>query len=222
MALGAKAYINMDGTWQFNDEVAARFETEARTHIPNYEKVVQKCIDIAISTYPNKSAAKIIDVGSATGYTLERLLVAGFKQVYGVDSSKSMIDRCRIKERVIHSESFPVTHAPYDLVLANWTLHFIKEREAYMKTIRDSMAENGIFILTEKMTSSPFVHEKYHDFKRLMGVSEEEIARKEASIEGVLETRPLEWYFETLEKLNFRNVSVIDAPYCFATLIAFK
>lgn len=213
--------VVMQGNWQFNDEVAARFETEARTHIPNYEAVVQKCVDLALKVFPDKSA-KIIDVGSATGYTMERLLAAGFSEVYGVDNSKAMIERSRVKDRVIHANSFPKDKAPFDLVLANWTLHFIPEREFYISDVKESLSDRGIFVLSDKMASSPFVHEQYHDFKRSMGVSEQEIARKEAAIKGVLEPRPLEWYLETLGKLGFRDVEVIDAPYCFATLIAFK
>src|SRR6185437_6578227 len=140
----------------------------------------------------------------------------------GVDSSKAMIERSRLRDKVFHSNSFPTQHAPFDMVLANWTLHFIPERGAYIKDIKNSLNDSGIFILTDKMSSSKFVHDQYHDFKRSMGVSEEEIARKEASIKGVLETRPLEWYFDTLEKTGFRDIEVIDAPYCFATLLAFK
>jgi len=211
----------MEGSWQFNDEVAARFELEARTHIPNYEAVVQKCVDIALDSFQGRANAKILDVGSATGYTMERLMAAGFSEVYGVDNSKAMIERSRLKDRVFHSNSFPKEHAPFDMVLANWTLHFIPERETYITDIKASLNANGVFVLTDKMDSSKFVHDQYHDFKRSMGVTEEEIARKEASIAGVLQTKPLEWYLETLNGLGFKNVNVIDAPYCFATLIAF-
>jgi tRNA (cmo5U34)-methyltransferase len=212
----------MKSSWRFDEDVAARFDTEARTHIPHYESVVQKCVDIASSSFRDKASAKMIDVGCATGYTMERLLAAGFEQVFGVDNSQAMIERCRVQDRVVLSDTFPKQHAPYDLVLANWTLHFIPEREPYMRDIKDALSDRGIFILTDKMTSSPFVHERYHDFKRSMGVSEQEIQRKEASLVGVLETRPLEWYIATLQKIGFRDVSVIDASYCFATLIAFK
>lgn len=210
--------MDTKGNWQFNEEVAARFEAEARGHIPNYEAVVQKCVDIALAKL--QPSAKIIDVGSATGYTMERLMAAGFTEVYGVDSSKAMIERSRLSQRVIHSQTFPTAHAPFDMVLANWTLHFVPERDAYIADIKSSLQSDGIFILTDKMSSSKFVHDQYHNFKRTNGVSEEEIARKEASIKGVLETRPLEWYFDTLQKVGFRDIEVIDAPYCFATLIA--
>jgi SAM-dependent methyltransferase len=210
------------GNWQFNEEVAARFTTEAHTHIPNYEAVIQKCVDLALKSFDDTRSAKIIDVGCATGYTIDRLYTAGFSNVYGVDSSKAMLERCRVQERLFHSDSFPKEAAPFDMVLANWTLHFIDERKDYLNDIKESLAPNGMLVLTDKMSSSPLAHEQYYDFKRSMGVTEEEIARKEASIKGVLNTRPLEWYLDTLDKIGFKEINVIDAPYCFATLLAFN
>jgi tRNA (cmo5U34)-methyltransferase len=209
------------GDWRFNEDVAARFNTEAHTHIPNYEGVVQKCVDIALNSFQNKDETKIIDVGCAIGYTIERMYAAGFSDVHGVDNSKAMLDRCRVQDRLIHSEVFPKEVGPFDMVLANWTLHFLRDRKAYLEDIKQGMSNDGILVLTDKMSSSPLVHEQYHNFKRSMGVTEEEILRKEESIKGVLQTLPIEWYFETLDTLGFKNVSVIDAPYCFATLIAF-
>jgi SAM-dependent methyltransferase len=211
----------MQSAWKFDEAVAQRFDREARTHIPNYELVVQKCIDIATRAYPDKAVPKILDVGSATGHTLARLREAGFENVWGVDNSEAMLEHSRVQEGLIHSHTFPTAHGPFDMVLANWTLHFIFERRAYIEDIRNSIREGGVFILTDKMSSTPFVHERYHDFKRSMGVSESEILRKQESLKGVLETLPLDWYMDTLKQLEFKNIQIIDAAYCFNTLIAF-
>jgi len=211
----------MSGDWKFDTTVAQRFDHEARTHIPNYETVVQKCIDIANRAYPDKTKPRIIDIGSATGYTLEKLRDAGFSDVWGVDNSEAMLEHSRIQEQLILSSEFPKEQGPYHMVLANWTMHFILERRVYLEQIRNSLAQGGVLILTDKMTSTPFVHERYHDFKRSMGVSEMEIARKQASLIGVLETLPLKWYLETLKDLGFRDASIIDAAYCFNTILAF-
>jgi len=191
-------------------------------HIPNYEAVVQKCVDIATARFVDKAAPKIIDVGCATGYTLERFIDSGFSQVYGVDNSQAMLDHSRIKERLLLSDTLPTEPAPYDLVLANWTLHFIEERERYLADIYDSLVGGGLLILTEKMDMGPLVYAQYLDFKRTQGVSEEEIVRKEAAIQGVLTTRPLKWYLETLDRLGFRNINTLDATHGFVSLVAHK
>lgn len=203
------------GTWQFGEEVAARFDTEAHMHIPHYEDVIEKCIEIA-QTLPRD--ARIIDVGSATGYTLEKLRAAGFEDVWGVDSSKAMLARSRVKENLIESGVFPSHLGPFDLVLANWTLHFIEDREGYMRDIRSALKPGGIFILTDKMTSPPDVEAQYLNFKRANGLSEEAIAAKAAALEGILTTRPLEWYMQTLEKLDFQP-EILDTSCGFTTIL---
>ncbi|MHB1086744.1 MAG: class I SAM-dependent methyltransferase [Minisyncoccota bacterium] len=203
------------GTWQFGEEVAARFDTEAHMHIPHYEEVIEKCVEIA-RTLPQD--ARIIDVGSATGYTLEKLREAGFGDVWGVDSSKAMLAHSRVKENLIESDVFPAHLGPFDLVLANWTLHFIEDRENYMRDIRSALKPGGTFIITDKMTSSSDVEAQYLDFKRARGLSEEAIAAKAAALEGVLTTRPSEWYVETLEKLGFQP-EVLDTSCGFTTIL---
>jgi SAM-dependent methyltransferase len=217
----ARTHVPLTGTWQFDEAVAARFDTEARTHIPHYEHVIGMCVDIATHSL-KKETAQIIDVGSATGYTLEQLHKAGFQHVLGVESSPAMIRHSRMRDRVVCSDTLPEAQTPYDLVLANWTLHFVGERASYIRDIHEYLSDGGILILTDKMTSSPHVYEQYHDFKRMQGISEETIARKDAALAGVLTTFPLEWYQGTLHKAGFRDVRVIDTAYCFKTLIAFK
>jgi len=203
------------GDWVFDDDVAKRFDQEARTHIPHYEEVIEKCVVVA-KTLP--SSARIIDIGSATGYTLEKLRAAGFTDVWGVDNSRAMLNHSRVSENLLESGVLPREHGPFDLILANWTLHFIENREEYMRDMRDSLSPSALLILSDKMSCSELVHSQYHDFKRSQGVSEEEIAAKAASIVGILSTRPLSWYLETLEKLGF-DTEVIDASWCFATIL---
>ncbi len=210
------------GAWRFDEAVAQRFDQEARAHIPNYELVVRKCVDIATALYPDKAAARILDVGCATGYTLEQLLCVGFTHVYGVDNSQAMLDHSKVTERLVLSDTVPAEYGPYDLVLANWTLHFIDAREEYLASIFDSLNKGGTLVITEKMEMSPLVYGQYHHFKRAQGVSQDEVVRKEAAIQGVLTTRPLVWYLETLQKLGFKQTTVLDASYGFVTLVASK
>lgn len=208
------------GTWAFDSATADEFDTIARKNIPNYETVIQKCVHVAESAFPDKKAV-IIDVGSATGYTLDRFEEAGFEFVYGVENSEAMIRHCKNQTRVILSDSFP-SHLDFDMVLANWTLHFIRERDEYLADIFAHMREGGILILTDKMQASPFVHDRYHDFKRAQGLTEEQIQKKQAAIEGVLVPYSLEWYLDTLKGIGFREATIIDGSWGFVSLLCFK
>ena len=159
-------------------------------------------------------------MGSAVGTTLQALHQAGLHNLYGVDSSAEMLSRSFTEATLIQSERFPVEHGPFDVVIANWVLHFIQQREAYLRDIKDALSADGVLILTEKVSGSELANELYYDFKRANGVSEEEIEIKKQRLEGVLTTYPLSWYLDTLARLGFTQVDVINANTVFVTLLA--
>lgn len=210
------------GTWKFDDDVARRFDEIARTNLPHYEVVIQKCLTVAQQAFPDKGNARIIDVGSALGHTMEVFLAAGYEHVYGVDYSKAMLAQSRVQENLIHSATFPKEKGPFDLVIANWTLHFIteeKKRTEYLRDIRESLSPSGILILSEKMASTPLVHNQYTVFKRNNGISDGAIAENTAAVKGVLVSYPLSWYVDALEKSGFTSIEAIDAEWCFNTFL---
>ena len=91
--------------WVFDEAVAKRFQQEAKAHIPSYDTVIDKCIDFANKNL--KKNDKIIDVGSALGYTIKRFIDEGYTNVYGVDNSRAMIDNSLYPKLVTESDSFP-------------------------------------------------------------------------------------------------------------------
>lgn len=211
-----------NGSWKFDDAVAARFDEIAHTNLPNYEKVIQKCLTIARAAFPDTKSTKIIDVGSALGRTMEVFLEAGYVQVHGVDNSEAMLAQSRIQENLILSDTFPKQSGPFDLVIANWTLHFItdeKKRKEYIRDIRESLSEGGMLVLSEKMGSTTLVHDQYTEFKRSHGISDQAIAENTAAVKGVLAPYPLSWYIKALEESGFKTVEAIDAEWCFNTFL---
>ena len=204
--------------WQFDKTAAENFAAIARREIPDYQRVIDLSIRVIQRlAIPNP---KIIDVGSAIGTTLHALHAAGFTHLYGVDSSAEMLARSFDQATLIHSEQFPVAQGPFDVVIANWVLHFIKDRESYLKAIRDSLRPNGVLILTEKVSGSALANELYYDFKRSNGMTEQQIEEKKQRLAGVLTTYPLNWYLEKLTSVGFRRVEVINAHPVFVTLLA--
>jgi tRNA (cmo5U34)-methyltransferase len=208
--------------WTFDANVAAKFDAIAQAQIPNYDIVIGRCIELARASFPNQADAKIIDVGSARGRTLSLLVDAGFTQAIGVESSPHMAAVSACNDRVIISGQFPLEHGPFDMVIANWTLHFIHKREDYMRRIYSGLKPGGLFVFSERMQASPATYQRYLDFKRSRGVTEAEIKAKEESLKGVLETRPLAWYLDTLNSLGFTGIEIIDAAWCFNTLFCHK
>jgi SAM-dependent methyltransferase len=199
--------------WQFDDDVANRFQAEAENNIPDYNRVINLCIDVANKEFTHDS--KVVDVGSALGNTLNEFIKAGYTNVIGVESSTNMIAKSLHKDKVLLSDKFPNIAA--DIVLANWTLHFVNEREEYIRSVYKNLNDNGVFILTDKTTQSESIKELYYDFKRSNGVTEEYIASKEIQLEGVLVTYPAWWYFDMLQLAGFKDVQILNSKYGFVT-----
>lgn len=210
------------GEWEFDGDAAKNFSEIAEKNIPNYREVISKCLQITSKFYGDDLDIYIIDIGSATGNTLDVFINKGYKNVFGVDNSQQMIDNSMHKDRVINSTTLPVLEKPYDVVIANWTLHFVKERKEYIESIYKSMSPGGVFILTEKIKTTKEVHDLYHDFKRGKGLSDEEIKKKEQAIEGVLVSEQLSWYYDTLKNTGFTMVEIVDASWCFVTFLCRK
>lgn len=204
--------------WEFNDDVAGRFQNEARTNIPDYDRVIDMCLNIAKKSLNIDS--NIIDVGSALGHTIDVFTKAGFKNVCGVDNSSSMIENSLYKEKIIQSEEFPENK--YDMVLINWTLHFIEDKRKYLESVYKNMNDLGILIITDKTTQSELVEDLYYDFKRSNGVSEEYIQSKKQKLNGYMKTMKADWYPYILNEIGFKDVQIINSRYGFVTFYSTK
>lgn len=202
--------------WKFDSNVADRFQNEAVTNIPDYERVIDLCVDLC-SNFPKD--AKVVDVGSALGHTMGKFTQAGFTNVWGIDSSKDMNDRNPFKTFVHHSDEF--VGGPYDIVLCNWTMHFIKNKEHYLSSIYDNTNDGGILILTDKTEQSDHVKKLYYDFKRANGVSDDYIKHKEEQLKGFMHLWDTFSYLDVMMNLGW-YVEVVNARLGFVTFLARK
>ena len=201
--------------WKFDDNIAPNFVEHARKHIPNYDKVIDKTTSVC-----NRLCRKddpIIDVGCATGETLRRLEASNFTNLYGVDNSTSMIKHCDTNSMIYLGNKLP-TLISYKVIILNWTLHFIKEKSEYLEHCSKRLQEDGFIILSDKTSKDSFLIDRYHDFKRDCGVSEDEIIGKQQAVEDMMYIDDVNWYFDQGKKLGF-DVDIIDADYCFTDFL---
>jgi 2-polyprenyl-3-methyl-5-hydroxy-6-metoxy-1,4-benzoquinol methylase len=205
--------------WEFDKSVADRFQQEAEKHIPDYQKVIDLQISIIDKKFKRKDVS-IMEVGSALGHTLDNLYSNGFNNFCGVECSTAMIDQSKYKDKIIQSFEFPA--GSYDVVMANWTVHFIKEKEKYLTSIFDSLNDNGILMLSDKMTQHPVIKEMYYQWKMSNGVTIDEIKEKEKKLIGIMLAETLEAYLEMLHRIGFTKVDLINSRFNFNTLLCCK
>ena len=204
--------------WEFDSNVASGFVEHARRHIPNYEQVIDKCARYCALNLEKDSV--IIDVGCATGHTLTKLHDLGFTDLHGVDNSKHMVDLApKDIATYVVQDTFPTGR--YDMILCNWTLHFIRNKLDYLHRMRDGLNEGGSLIISEKISKDPALIKMYHDHKTRLGVSKEVIEQKQKQLENVMFIESMDWYQRTLQDMGF-GVSIIDADWCFATFLCRK
>lgn len=212
--------IHVAPTWSFDDSVAKRFQNEAETHIPDYQRVIDLCMSYTRQVFGDNKNITVVDVGSALGHTMDKYIGQGYTNVRGIENSQSMIDSSKHKDQVVLSNTF--VKEPCDVVLANWTLHFISDREQYLRDIFDSLNPNGMLIVSDKMDHTIETENLYYDFKRANGVSEDIIQKKKLALIGILVTKPLTWYVDTLKSVGFSDIQVINSRYMFSTIYARK
>ena len=210
--------------WSFNSNVADTFDSHARQHIPDYDRVIDLCIAVCRQLIKDPAEDRILEVGSALGETIKRLFAKDFHNLVGVESSASMLDKISHVPIAhwIHSDQFPLEYGPYQAILCNWTLHFIKDKQAYLQAMYNGLKEDGFVIISDKTCNTGLELDLYHDFKRAQGVSEEEIAAKAASVRDIMFVNEPSWYLDTLKDIGFKQVSVINSAPCFTTFLAQK
>jgi tRNA (cmo5U34)-methyltransferase len=205
-------------TWKFDSKIAETFVDHARQHIPNYDRVIDKSIDVC--KYMLSSDAGIIDVGCATGETLRRLHAAGFTNLHGVESSHAMLQQCDAGiAQYYHSDRFPAKK--FDAVICNWTLHFVEDKVNYLRDMADSLNPGGILVVSDKTSKASLPIHFYHEFKRNNGVSDTDIQAKEAAVEDIMFINNPKWYLDQLNG-HFGKVYIIDASWCFTSFLCIK
>lgn len=218
--------ISSSHTWVFDEKVAARFTIEAEQHIPLYWETINLSIETIKTAF--NSNAKILEIGCATGNTLLALVAQGFTNVVGCDSSPAMLEQAhkRIQRNqfitLVETATFPRSFSPFEVIICNWTLHFIKEREHYLKDIFNSLSSQGLLILTDKTIQSNTVKTLYHKFKLQQGLSIEQINQKDQILQGVLVPYSLAQNVTLLKETGFINLEILSAAFGFVTFLAWK
>ncbi|MCK5074511.1 MAG: carboxy-S-adenosyl-L-methionine synthase CmoA [Bacteriovoracaceae bacterium] len=226
--------------FEFNDQVASVFDDMVSRSVPFYNEIHRIILDLSGRILQKNDL--VHDLGCSTGTTIalmDKHMKAQKKPVrfVGVDSSESMLKKCRTKLKrknvtdveLFHQDICELDMEKSGMVIMNYTLQFIPthKREKLLKNIHKSLRKNGILIMSEKITSTNrtvnnLLINLYHDFKKRNGYSELEIARKRNALENVLIPIPSSKQLTLLRKAGFKKVEEIFRWYNFACFIGIK
>jgi len=221
--------------FEFDEEVASVFDDMLNRSVPFYKENLHLQIDI-LKEFLNPGD-KVVDLGCSTGTFLIELAKKSSKlHLIGIDSSAAMIKRATNKAKAfgadvefVNSDFLDYDTNNAKAVIANYTIQFIRplKREKLIKKIYDSLAESGIFLMSEKLITenkklNKIMIDIYYEYKKEMGYTEYEIAQKREALENVLIPYTMQENIEMLKNAGFKDIEVIFRWNNFATFIAFK
>ncbi len=232
--------------FEFNDLVASVFDDMIERSIPFYDEVMRLSIffimqKLKLQDIQRDKTNIIYDLGSSTGNLL-LLLDDTFKKenishkLYGIDNSLAMIERARLKSSAmnaniefIYGNFLEITFFKTDIFLAFYTIQFIRppQRQEMIQKIYNSLNNDGIFLLAEKVISQDSMLETqmiscYYDYKSKQGYTQSEIYKKREALENVLVPYSIDENYTMLYKSGFKHVEIIFKWVNFALFIAKK
>jgi tRNA (cmo5U34)-methyltransferase len=226
----------VEGSWEFNGEVAEHFDSHARKSIPLYEEFQD--MTTAMSEWFIHNGSRVYDLGSSTGVTIFNLNKkhATKKNVrfIGIDNSDAMIKEAR-KNNVAKNIKFScqelanTSFLKADLVISLFTLQFINlpERIKVMDAVYRCLNAGGALIMAEKVLAEEGRFDQlwmdlYWDFKKKQGLTDDQILHKARSIRGVLKPLTLFENIKLLRIIGFDSIDVFLKWYNFAGICAIK
>lgn len=214
-------------TFEFDDKVAAAFDDMVSRSVPCYGTIQSLVADLSLELHGGRP---IIDLGCSTGTTFEAVLqragAGASLTLVGVDSSRAMLDACRSKleacrgdnvvhlERAVLEDLRELPHAPAGVVILCLVVQFLRPaaRLPFLRRIHRDLAPGGAVLMVEKtlqpdLAMNKLFLDRYHAFKRSMGYSMVEIARKREALENRLIPFHPEENMDLLREAGFTAVS---------------
>ncbi|MFT7558585.1 MAG: tRNA (cmo5U34)-methyltransferase [Flavobacteriales bacterium] len=225
--------------FRFDEKVVKVFPDMIQRSVPGYATILQITGQLAERYAQNGSHC--YDLGCSLGASLlaMRKATSGKQlKLIGVDNSVDMLERCRnlladddaentIELIVADILDQEITNA--SLCALNFTLQFVDKsrRTELLSKIYRGMRPGGVLILSEKIDFEDREHaelmtELHHNFKRMNGYSDLEIAQKRDAIENVLIPESFQQHQYRLQECGFRGIELWFQCFNFASIVAFK
>ena len=232
---------SVEGTWQFNKNVANVFDKHVKQSIPHYNDIQDYIV--SLSEWFIKENSVIHDLGCSTGETIKKinnLNVSNNYKIIGYDASKRMIDLAKKKVRssklkkrkinficknVLDIKRFEKSNLFISILL----FPFLKlsERKKVLKKIYDSLETGGAFICVEKIRASNANYEDifnqiYFDFKLKKKLNEKQILNKAKSLRSSMNLFSQKKTIQLIRDSRFQSCEVFFKCFNFLGYIAIK
>jgi tRNA (cmo5U34)-methyltransferase len=225
--------------WEFDASVTNVFDDMLARSIPQIRGMRQTIDHIAPRFV--QPGTDIVDLGCSLGAAMAPFVerFGRANRFVGIEASVPMVTTCRerfksfIEEGVVDirlgdlRDVYPEVDASLTLCVLTLMFTPIEHRFRILADGFRHTRPGGAFILVEKVLgedpeTNATLTSLYHDYKRSMGYSDEEIDRKRLSLEGVLVPVTTTWNEQMLQHAGFRHVECFWRCLNFCGLMAIK
>ena len=223
----------------FDDKVAAVFDDMIRRSVPGYGTVI--AMTKVFAEHYAQPDSVCYDLGCSLGAStlaMRKGIVQPECRIVAVDNSESTVEKCGeimdsddsdvpVEVKQADIRDVPIENA--SVVVMNFTLQFLSpdQRDTMIQKIYDGLRPGGVLLLSEKIAfedadKDAFETDMHHEFKKLMGYSDLEVAQKRKALENVLIRDTLQTHKARLSDAGFTKTHLWFQCFNFMSLAAFK
>lgn len=232
-------HVDPAAPFEFSEQVVKVFPDMIERSVPGYRLLLELTpVLVRRAVQPD---TRIYDLGCSLGaatLAARRAVQQPGVSITAVDNAPDMVARCRqliaednsrVPVDVIEGDLRDVEIENASVVLIYFTLQFLplEARDQLVQKICAGMNPGGVLILAEKLAFEPesrqqWMDEHHHDFKRVQGYSDLEIARKRQALENVLVPETRQAHHRRLKAAGFTEIHDWFQCFNFCCLAAVK
>jgi len=222
--------------WQFGGTVPGQFEAHIERSVPGYRE--SHALIASLSDFFLHDGSLAYELGCATGAVSRAIAERQHGRavrIVGIEREAAMAEQARVRCRdqsaieIVEADLLEAAFEPCDLIVAHYTLQFIRPavRQQLFDRIHAALNWGGALVLFEKVRApdarfQDLMSSLHTDHKLAQGFSELEIVNKSRSLKGVLEPFSSQGNRDLMSRAGFVDVMSVWKYLCFEGFLAIK
>jgi tRNA (cmo5U34)-methyltransferase len=222
--------------WSFGGDVPEHFEDHVSKSVPLYDAGHDLVLKIADFFIDDRSVC--YELGCSTAVLTRRLAERNAHRrtrFVGIDIEESMTRKASElcadlpNVSIVTADALDVDLEPADLIIAYYTVQFVRprHRQHLLDRIYEALNWGGAFVLFEKVRGPDARFQDlftalYTDYKLDRGYGPDEIIGKARSLKGVLEPFSTQGNLDLLRRAGFVDITTVMKYVCFEGFLAIK
>ena len=224
-----------NAAWTFGGATPGAFDEHVARSVPLYDEGHELVVNL--SDFFLSEGSTCYELGCSTGALIMKIALHHRDvtlRAFGIDVEQDMIAFARAhpeQARVtfLQGDIPDITLEPCDLIVAYYTLQFVRprHRQQVFDRIYEALNWGGALLLFEMVRAADarfqdVMSALYVDYKLRAGYRSDEIVAKSRSLKGVLEPFSTQANVDMMRRAGFEDVMSVMKYVCFEGFLAIK